>query len=216
MGWVVSDVEALNQGWCEAWKRLETPWDLGAPHKATAFLLEKTRSLRVHSLDSSSVVLIPGAGRAHDSEVFLDQGMEVVAVDLAPEPAQWALERFKDHLASFSYEVGDLFEVVPGMSVEMVFDRAVLCALDPAQRLDYLKVMSEALVPGGFMLSIPFHQIDFSWRTPGETGPPYVLSVSEIRELFSRFFEILWMKISSFETGSETLLSEYLVVACKI
>lgn len=205
--------DSLHQSWLHAWRRGDTPWDLGAPHQATAFLLKQYQILTAAQLRGLDVVL-PGAGRAHDSSVFLQAGMKVCGLDLAQEAALWARRRFKNH-DLFSYLVGDALKLLPPLEAHVVFDRAMLCALEPQQRRSYLQACQRALVANGVMLCIVFHEIDDSWKEM-KAGPPYALTVEEVEDLFHDFFEILWMNPSQFDSGFEAIRSEYLVVAKRL
>ncbi|MCY4444774.1 MAG: methyltransferase domain-containing protein [Proteobacteria bacterium] len=195
--------------WLDAWKEGNTPWDLKKPHQATSYLLNRYTELRLRDNKEKLHVFIPGAGRAHDAQVFLDAGHKVTAMDIAPQAVEYGQKAFfqKD----FTYLKGDIlsaFSISQSASkVDIIFDRAVLCALPHQQRLTYSQVCHHILKKHGAFISIPFYTMPTPkyWQ-----GPPFLLSPKELMELFSDNFYVLSMEYSRFSKENE--MQEYLMI----
>ena len=141
--------------WRERWQQGTTGWDLGAPHKLTIELVKLARARG--RFTAPGRVYMPGAGRAHDAAVFVGAGSEVVAADFAPE-AMAEARRLYQALPRLSFVIEDVLATAPETraTFDAVFDRAMLCALDPVLRPSYARAIAHRLRPGGVLLAIPF------------------------------------------------------------
>jgi SAM-dependent methyltransferase len=173
--------------WRVRWVEGRTGWDLGGPHPALEKLLTEARDWRL--LPDRARILEPGAGRAHNGAALARQGYQVISFDLVPEAIEEA-RRLYDGVAGLELAVADAFALPPAWvgAFDAVFDRAMLCALPPARRRDYLRSMFEALVPGGAFLSLPFTEVEYP---PGGSGPPFALPMPELERLMSPGFALV-------------------------
>ena len=85
---------------------------------------------------------------------------------------------------------GDFLDasMVPEHSVDMIFEHTCFCAIEPEQRSNYVKSAKHWLVPGGFLLGVFF--TDPPPRKDGASGPPFGVSLDELRGLFGESFTI--------------------------
>ena len=181
-----------QQDWLEWWQQGMTPWDLGGAHPGVYKLWDELKSITMATMTSRRV-LMPGAGRAHDAVVFLADGCQVLACDLS-EVACAAAIAIQDKFTHFEYRVGDLFELES--QADIIFDRAVMCAFPSNLRQRYVQFCAHRLLSGGYFLSIPFVRLPEVQATPygPSNRPPFFLSVAEIFELLSAYFDLVHME----------------------
>ena len=125
-----------------------------------------------------------GCGRGHDARMLARLGAEVVAVDFVPEVIAEAEALAARDGVHVDFRVRDLF----GLPDEperyaMVVEHCAFCAIDPARREEYVRVMSELLHPDrhlGRPVLVP--------RTPRR--PPYTVSRSDLEHLLAPLFTI--------------------------
>lgn len=194
-----------SQDWVELWQRGRTPWDLGGAHQGTAKLWQQYKRMTMGRLDgragwspawTAPHVLMPGAGAAHDAAVFLEDGCAVTAYDVADQ-ARVAAQPLRSKFTQFDYRVGDIFSAdLTESSVDIVFDRAVLCAFEPQLREPYVDFCAHALSSEGYLLGLPFMRTPAAPATPygAENHPPFFLTVLELFELVSTQFELVFME----------------------
>jgi thiopurine S-methyltransferase len=92
-----------------------------------------------------------------------------------------------------------------------VFDRAMLCALVESMRRRYVEAVALTLKKGGIFASIAFAKT----REP-TVGPPFSISESELKHLFSQSFQIIHLEETVSDACDEKILSEWIFVAVKI
>jgi SAM-dependent methyltransferase len=166
--------------WQQHYATGDTPWEKGTAHPELAAFLRK------------QVVpgrgLVPGCGHGHDVRALAASADEVVGLDIA----DGAIERAKQYpvVGGEHYVVGDLFALPPRSraSFDWVFEHTCFCAIPTEMRGDYIRAVSQAVRPGGLLLAIFYldPQLD-----PGETGPPFGVTVEELNERFGPHFDLL-------------------------
>jgi len=170
----------VNTEWQQRYETNDTPWEKGAPHPGLVEFLKKS--------PVRGRVLVPGCGTGHDVRALAATADEVVGVDIAPG----AIAAAKQHpeVGGERFLVADLFALPAGMrgAFDWVFEHTCFCAIDPAQRGNYVRAVASALVPGGHLLAIFFLNPDMD---PGEQGPPFGVTPGELAELFGEGFELL-------------------------
>jgi SAM-dependent methyltransferase len=167
----------MNQGekyWSDRYKAEQTGWDIGHASPPLTALTDW--------LDSDTKILIPGAGNAHEVEVFYNKGFKnVFVLDIAKEP----LENLANRFPSFPSEQlihGDFFEL--DQTFDVILEQTFFCALPRQWRNKYVKQAHKLLRPGGKILGVMFAQ-EFS-----KDGPPHGGTAEEYRGLFSANFDI--------------------------
>ena len=71
------------------------------------------------------------------------------------------------------------------MWMDLIFEHTLYCAIDPARRDEYAKVVTRWLKPGGYFLAI-----HFIFPLTKE-GPPFGASREEIIDRFSDRFDLI-------------------------
>lgn len=144
-----------------------TPWDAaGVPARLAAWLATEPKPLRV---------LIPGCGTGYEVRAFHERGHDVLAIDFSDA----ALEAARRELGILGglIQKADFFnfEAEP---FDLVYERALLCALPRARWSDWARRMAELLRPGGRLAG--FYYIDDNTR-----GPPFGIALDELGSLLS-------------------------------
>ena len=147
---------ALPEFWNERFTHQFTPWDhAGVPQHLLRF---------VASVDTPLATLIPGCGIGHEVAFLADAGWPVCAIDFSPvavASAQAALGKWADCVAQ-----ADFFSFTPPMPLDMIYERAFLCALPRASWPRVIARYAE-LLPAGALLA-GFFFFDSNLR-----GPPF-------------------------------------------
>jgi thiopurine S-methyltransferase len=191
--------------WKQHWEDKRTPWDLGKPHAATRYLVGQCKDKLNISFEDKEVV-IPGAGRAHDARVFLERKAKVTAVDLSEIACDEAIKLY-GRFDEFSALPGDIHEFSKENRCDIVFDRAMLCALPDVSRKEYLKSMTSLIRQGGLFISVTFRSFNQDIE-----GPPFVVSEKEMSDLFSNDFDLVIVEKSKFDSGVDLICGEQLYV----
>ena len=170
---------SMPKDWNTAYEDDDTPWDKGvAAPPLRAFLA--THPMRGR-------VLVPGCGLGHDVRLLAEQGASVVGLDIVPKAVRkaQAIEAVGDE----RFEVADflnLAEIYHGQ-FDAVVEHTCLCALDPAQRVAYVRAVLQALKPDGHYLAVFFREVsDYDGA-----GPPHPIAAEEIATLFGEAFETI-------------------------
>ena len=197
--------------WQERWQTNKTGWDLKGPHPLLDQLLDITATDTVGKLRGDW--LIPGCGRAHDAQMIAARGAAaVVAKDLVPEAIHEASKLYGT-IPGLFFECGDVCDI-SGPDVGRfagVFDRAMLCALGESMRRRYVEAMAAALKKGGVFASIAFAK-----TSEPTVGPPFSIGESELKQLFSQSFRVIYLEETVSKACDQKILSEWLFVAVKI
>jgi SAM-dependent methyltransferase len=148
-----------------------TPWDAGGvPAAVGEFLTRERARLRV---------LIPGCGSAYEVRAFAAAGHDVVAIDFslaAIAAARRALGDLGHLLVQADFFVHHLERV------DLVYERAFLCALPRTHRPRWAWRVAEVLRPGGRLAG-------FFFRGDDEHGPPFGLKGGELESLLAPAFD---------------------------
>ena len=175
--------------WQERWVEGTTGWDLQGPHPAFATVVKLLSACGVDI--AGARVFVPGAGRAHDGAAFARLGAEVVAEDFAPGAVAAAQALYRDERGLIIRQ-GDA-TVVPAAEIgtwDIVFDRAMLCALRPELRGAFLDAVARRLRSGGMHVVLLFDQIPVTPERPAGSGPPFQITVADYRDLAGERFAV--------------------------
>lgn len=166
--------------WENRYRTEDTPWEKGEPHPGLVDWLREGMM--------QGQVLVPGCGSGHDARAIASTGAEVIGLDVAPS----AIERAKalPRTGRESYVVGDLFSLPDRFEgqFDWVWEHTCFCAIDPARRPDYAQSVHAALKAGGHLLAVFYLDPGLD---PGETGPPFGVTLEELDALFAPRFTLL-------------------------
>lgn len=144
-------------------------------------------------------VLVPLSGKTKDLIWLNEQGLKVHGVELAHK----AVEAFlaENNLSAFHqtqdqdfthYSInnlkiscGDFFKLNTSVKYDFIYDRASLVALPPEMRIEYARVITDALDTNGkYLLFV------YQYNQEQLEGPPFSIDKEEITKLYGAAFNI--------------------------
>ena len=154
-------------------------WDLGGPAPALEDWLASGRFSSARAR-----VAVPGAGRGHDARLLAGRGYRVTAFDFADAAVVEARRLAARDGVDVVVEQRDVFTLGQDYAgaFDGVWEYTCFCAIDPARREEYVRVLHTILRPGGLLLAC-----FFPLREGGD-GPPFPVLRADIdRALADRF-----------------------------
>ncbi|MFL6672142.1 MAG: methyltransferase domain-containing protein [Massilia sp.] len=158
--------------WNERFERGFTPWDRGGvPEALRHFVAHSTRPL---------ATLIPGCGAGYELAFLADAGWDATAIDFSPA----AVASAKDAVGPWADRIveADFFRYQPRQPLDLVYERAFLCAL-PRELWPQVADRWAEILPGGGLLA------GFFFFDDAPKGPPFGISRSQLDELLAPDFE---------------------------
>lgn len=164
--------------WDERFERRFTPWDQGGvPQQLQSFVQQAAQPL---------CTLIPGCGNGYEAALLAQAGWDVTAIDFshaAVQSARAAIAPWGSHVIE-----ADFFSYAPPRPLQLIYERAFLCALPPAMRAAIARRWA-ALLPAGGWLAAYFYIDDSPARSL--KGPPFSITRAELFALLQPDFELL-------------------------
>jgi SAM-dependent methyltransferase len=165
--------DPLQSGfWDERFERGFTPWDRGGvPNALRDFVARTGTPLRT---------LIPGCGTGYELAFLSDAGWDATAIDFSPAAvavAKAAVGQWADRVVE-----ADFFAWEPAQPLQMIYERAFLCAL-PRAMWPQLAARYAALLPAGALLA------GFFFFDDAAKGPPFGISREQLDALLTPNFE---------------------------
>lgn len=201
-----------SQYWQQRWQDGETAWDIGKPHRLTSKLWQLAQTHLSIDKNTKLKIYVPGCGQAHDAAFFAELGHDVVAADFAPGAIKAAQARYSE-LKNLQLRVEDAasYEADEVGKYDVIFDRAMLCALRPELRGDFLHACAKRLKSGGLFISLPFTKLN---TEPG-SGPPFEINEPMLRDLFAKGWQFLNYKPETSGHTTDRIREEALFVASR-
>lgn len=151
-----------------------TPWDAGkVPEAFAAFVDREPVPLNT---------LIPGCGSAWEAALLAEQGWPVTALDFSPA----AIARARQVLGSAAVELvcQDFFIYRPARPLDLIYERAFLCALPRKLWQDWGHKVADLLPPGGRLAGYFFVCDQLK-------GPPFGILPEQLQELLGPHFQCI-------------------------
>ena len=148
------------------------PWDAGrVPERLRAFV----------AATAPARVLVPGCGSAWDVRHFAECGWDVLGIDFSLEALDAARAVLGPHAGRI--RLADFFAPIAEAPFDVVYERALLCALPRRLWSDWGRRVVRLVRPGGLLAG-------FFYFEEGERGPPFPLhSQAELDALLMPAFE---------------------------
>jgi len=195
--------------WHQRWHAQHIGWH---QPQVNAWLKQYWTSLE---LPPGSRVFVPLCGKSLDMLWLVQQGHEVVGVELSPlavaafcEENRLPAERqeegrfIRHHAQRIHLLQGDFFHLRPQDlgRVQGVWDRAALVALPESMRGEYAEHLAALLEPGTQVLLVT---MDY----PAEEmeGPPFSVSAAEVEARFGSAFEVKLLETGDMLAGNPSL-----------
>jgi SAM-dependent methyltransferase len=163
--------------WEELYQKKETPWDKGEASPGLVDFLKTFPGLPKGS------VMVPGCGAGHDVREWARAGFDATGYDIAPSAVKLSKEKSAESGVVADFVLGDFLRDEPHKQFDWVFEHTCYCAIQPAEREDYLRAVLRWLKPGGQYLAV-------NYLIPDIQGPPFGTTRAEVVERFSREFEL--------------------------
>jgi hypothetical protein len=158
--------------WDERFERGFTPWDRGGvPRALRDFVAREGKPL---------TTLIPGCGAAYELAFLCGEGWDATAIDFSAA----AVATAKAGLGQWAYGVvqADFFTYLPHAPLELVYERAFLCALPRAMWPRVAARWADLLPAGGRLAG-------FFFFDDAAKGPPFGIERAELDALLSPHFD---------------------------
>jgi SAM-dependent methyltransferase len=158
--------------WTERFEQNFTPWDRGGVPLALQQYVARQPQPRT--------VLIPGCGIGHEVAYLSAAGWDVSAIDFSAA----AVASARAALGPWASRVqqADFFTFVPPAPLQMIYERAFLCAL-PRHRWPALAARWAELLPSGAALA------GFFYFDDAPKGSPFGLAPEQLEALLAPAFE---------------------------
>jgi SAM-dependent methyltransferase len=160
--------------WDERFERGFTPWDrAGVPQALRDFVSRTGRPL---------ATLIPGCGNGYELAFFAEAGWDAVAIDFAPAAvaaAKSGAGRWHERVVE-----ADFFGYQPAGALDLVYERAFLCAMPRAMWPDVVARWAQLLPPGALLAG-------FFFFDDAPKGPPFGTSRAHLDELLTPHFMLV-------------------------
>jgi SAM-dependent methyltransferase len=129
---------------------------------------------------------VPGAGRGHDARLLAARGHRVWAFDFAPAAIAEARRLTAAAGLEVRIEQRDIFTLADDYTAcfDAVWEHTCFCAIDPARRAEYARLVHALLRPGGTLLAC------FYPLREGTDGPPFPVSRDAIDRVLADGFRI--------------------------
>jgi len=173
--------------WDDLYARGQDGWDLGTPSPPLAAWLAQGGSFPDTGAGAGARVAVPGCGRGHDVRLLARRGYRVTGFDFADAAVAEARARARADGVSADFEQRDIFTLAAdhGGAFDAVWEYTCFCAVNPARREEYARLVHDLLRPGGILLGCFFPLRD------GTDGPPFPVSRPEIERVLAPWFDIL-------------------------
>lgn len=158
--------------WDERFEQRFTPWDRGGvPQDLRRFVAEAAGPLRT---------LIPGCGTAYELVCLAEAGWDATAIDFSPA----AVAQGKAVAGPWADRVveADFFTWQSGQSLQLIYERAFLCAMPRAMWPQVAARWAELLPPGALLAG-------FFFFDDAPKGPPFGIDRAQLDALLAPYFD---------------------------
>jgi SAM-dependent methyltransferase len=160
--------------WDERFERGFTPWDRGGvPQDLQRFVAACARP---------QVTLIPGCGSGHDLAFLAAQGWDAIAIDFSP--AAVAMAQAVAGPWSARVVEADFFTFQPAQRLDLIYERAFLCAMPRAMWPQVATRWADLLAPDSLLAG-------FFFFDDVAKGPPFGITPEQLDELLSPYFDCI-------------------------
>ncbi len=154
----------------------EDAWELGAPAPPLAAWLDGGGTFPSRVPGEPARVAVPGAGRGHDARLLAARGYRVWGFDFATAAIAEATRLAAAEGVAVRFERRDIFTLAEDYAgfFDGVWEYTCFCAIDPARRGEYVRLVQSVLRPGGTLIAC------FYPLREGTDGPPFPVSLEDI------------------------------------
>ena len=164
--------------WEARYQAQDMPWEKGEPSPGLVDFLAAHPGL------ARGAVCVPGCGTGHDVRAWARAGFPAFGYDIAPSAIRLATERTAAAGLTAQFQISDFFRDSPPLRFDWLFEHTLYCAIQPAERDDYVRAVLRWLKPAGQYLAV-------NYLIPDKDGPPFGTTREELWRRFSPHFELL-------------------------
>lgn len=164
--------------WEHRYQTNDMRWEKGAPSPGLVDFLA------AHPELPRTRVCVPGCGTGHDARAFAAAGFDTHGFDIAPSGVKLATEKTRTAGLAAQFQRADFLRDQPPMQFDWLFEHTLFCAIQPAERDDYVRALLRWLKPDGQYLAVNYLITDTD-------GPPFGTTREEIWQRFSPHFDLL-------------------------
>ncbi|HEX8604894.1 MAG TPA: methyltransferase [Pseudoduganella sp.] len=174
--------DPLDPGfWDERFARQFMPWDAGGiPEQLRRLVASRDAAADAHVVPP--VALIPGAGSAYELDLMCEAGWDATAIDFSPNAvarARQVVRRWPERVVQ-----ADFFTYQPPQPLDVIYERAFLCALPAAHRPRVVQRWAQLLPHDGLLAGYFFFDTS-------EKGPPFGIDRAELDALLAADFTLV-------------------------
>ncbi|WP_256080787.1 methyltransferase [Massilia sp. YIM B04103] len=167
--------------WDERFEQDFTPWDKGgAPERLRRFIAEWPAAAAGLARPAAPTVLIPGCGSAYELNLMCEAGWDATAIDFSPAAvvaAQQVAGPWRERV-----QEADFFAYAPPKPLDVIYERAFLCAMPRAMWPRLVQRWADLLAPGAVLAGCFFYDSH-------PKGPPFGTSREELHGLLAPCFD---------------------------
>jgi methyl halide transferase len=164
--------------WENRYQTHDMPWEKGAPSPGLVDFLAAHPDL------PRGTVCVPGCGTGHDVRAWEEAGFAATGFDLAPSAIQLSVEKTQAAGLKARFQLADFLRDEPPVQFDWLFEHTLFCAIELAERDDYVRAALRWLKPGGQYLAV-------NYLIPDKDGPPFGTTRDEQWRRFSPHFNLL-------------------------
>lgn len=185
----MTNLVSEQEFWNSIYQNKNTGWDLKSPTPVFQRILKEKKIINTGKL------LILGSGYGYDAVEAAKAGFEVTAVDFSAFAVSFAKKLAKRENVNVDFIQNDFFkfEVDHSDGFDAVYDYVTYCAINPARRQEYAKLIKTLLKCGGLFIALWFPVEE------RKGGPPFGINLEETESIFSKFLKL---KSSTIEKGT--------------
>jgi hypothetical protein len=157
--------------WDERFERHFTPWDKGGVPQALQDFV---------AANSPLTTLIPGCGSAYELVFLAGQGWDATAIDFSPAAVAQGKLAAGEHAARVVE--ADFFAWQPEAPLQLIYERAFLCAMPRAMWPQVAARWAQLLAPGALLAGYFFFD-------EAAKGPPFGIQRAQLEQLLCADFE---------------------------
>jgi len=166
--------------WNSRYQNKNAGWDLKSPTPVFQRIIKEKKII------NSGKLLILGSGYGYDAVEAAKGGFEVTAVDFSASALSFAKKFAKKENIKVDFIQKDFFKLETNYSAgfDAVYDYVTFCAIDPARREEYAKLIKTLLKCGGVFIALWFPVEE------RDGGPPFGINLEETESIFSKYLKL--------------------------
>jgi SAM-dependent methyltransferase len=168
----------MSQDWETRYQTKDMPWEKGEASPGLVDFLAAYPQL------PKGGVCVPGCGTGHDVRAWSGAGFKAYGFDIAPSAIRLSRERTAAAGLSAEFAQTDFLHDEPPFLFDWIFEHTLFCAIDLAERDNYVRAVSRWLKPDGQYLAV-------NYLLPDDDGPPFKTTREEQWQRFSPNFNLL-------------------------